>query len=135
MHMKTFGMIKPDATGRGVQNDMIADIEAAGFVVDENVQRKLTRDEAEWLYREHAARDHFAALVDYTVSGEVVLLRLSHEEGDAPRRFRDLMGPTDRTKAPEGTLRARYAIGYRENSVHGSDSPEAAAAELGHFFG
>ncbi len=135
MHTKTFGMIKPDATIRGVEDAMIVDIETAGFVVEDRKQRPMTRDEAEWLYREHAGRDHFQGLVDYTVSGDVVMLLLSHPEGDAPRRFRDLMGPTDRTKAPEGTLRARYAVGYRENSVHGSDSPEAAAAEIGHFFG
>lgn len=135
MHMRTFGMIKPDATHRGVQDDMIRDIEAAGFVVEQRIQRPMTREEAEWLYREHAGRDHFEGLVDYTVSGDVVMLLLSHPQGDAPQRFRTLMGPTDRTKAPEGTLRHRYAVGYRENSVHGSDSPEAAAAELGHFFG
>jgi nucleoside-diphosphate kinase len=133
--MRTFGMIKPDATQRGVQESMIRDIEAAGFVVEQREQRPLTRDEAEWLYREHAGRDHFQGLVDYTVSGEVVMLLLSHASGDAPRRFRDLMGPTDRTRAPRGTLRHHYAVGYRENSVHGSDSPEAAVAEIGHFFG
>lgn len=135
MHMKTFGMIKPDATERGVQDSMIADIEAAGFTLLDRRECRMTRDEAEWLYREHAGRDHFQGLVDYTVSGDVVMMLLSHPQGDAPRRFRDLMGPTDRTKAPEGTLRARYAVGYRENSVHGSDSPEAADAEMARFFG
>ncbi|MFZ3481804.1 nucleoside-diphosphate kinase [Sphingomonas sp. 3-13AW] len=128
-------MIKPDATARGVQDDMVTDIEVAGFVVERRIQRSLSRDEAEWLYREHADRDHFRGLVDYTISGEVVMLLLTHPQGDAPRRFRELMGPTDHSQAPAGTLRARYAVGYRENSVHGSDSPEAAAAEISRFFG
>ena len=128
-------MIKPDATQRGIQDNMIRDIEAAGFVVEQREQRTLTCEEAEWLYREHAARDHFRGLVDYTVSGDVVMLLLSHASGDAPQRFRNLMGPTDHSKAPRGTLRHHYAIGYRENSVHGSDSPEAAAAEIARFFG
>ncbi len=132
---RTFAMIKPDATARGVERAMIADIEAAGFVVERNVPVRLTRTQAEWLYREHAGRDHFQGLVDYTVSGEVVLMLLRHEGGDAAPRFRKLMGPTDRTTAPEGTLRARYAVGYRENSIHGSDSDEAAANEIAYFFG
>lgn len=135
MKTTTFGMIKPDATQRGIQANMIRDIEAAGFTVEQQVQRRMTREEAEWLYREHAGRDHFQGLVDYTVSGDVVMLLLSHASGDAARRFRTLMGPTDRTRAPRETLRHRYAVGYRENSVHGSDSPEAATAELAYFFG
>lgn len=135
MISRTFGMIKPDATARGVEDAMISDIEAAGFVVEQRRRGTMTRDDAEWLYREHAGRDHFDGLVDYTISGEVVMLLLSHPEGDAQSRFRQLMGPTDRTKAPEGTLRNRYAVGYRENSVHGSDSSDAATAEIDHFFG
>jgi nucleoside-diphosphate kinase len=127
-------MIKPDATARGVEDAMLGDISAAGFSVVDSRRATLTREQAEWLYREHSGRDHFAGLVDYTISGEVVMLLLEHGQGDAPRRFRELMGPTDRTKAPEGTLRARYAVGYRENSVHGSDSPEAASSEIGYFF-
>jgi nucleoside-diphosphate kinase len=127
-------MIKPDATARGVQDDMIRDIEAAGFSVDRRRTCVLSREQAEWLYRDHAGKEHFPALVDYTISGEVVVLLLSREDGDAPAAFRRLMGPTDRTKAGPDTLRARYAVGYRENSVHGSDSPDAADAEIGYFW-
>jgi len=131
----TFAMIKPDATARGVEDAMIADMEAAGFVVERREPVRLVREQAEWLYREHSGRDHFEGLVDYTVSGDVVLLLLRHDDGGAAPLFRRLMGATDRTKAAEGTLRARYAVGYRENSIHGSDSTEAAAAEIDHFFG
>jgi len=123
---RTFAMIKPDATARGVQEAMIADIEAAGFRILKRKDRALTVEEAEWLYREHSERDHFRDLVTYTVSGPVVLLQLQADLDDAATAFRALMGPTDRTKADPHTLRARYAVGYRENSIHGSDSPKAA---------
>lgn len=133
-HEETFAMIKPDATARSVEDQMLADIRAAGFEVVDERRRILTREDAEWLYREHSERDHFRDLVDYTISGEVVLLHLRSEHENTPAAFRALMGPTDRTKAPPGTLRARYAVGYRENSIHGSDSPAAAIDELAHFF-
>lgn len=132
-HRQTFAMIKPDATARGVEKDMIADIESAGFRVVQSRRQTLTRDQAEWLYREHRARDHFAGLVDYTISGEVVMLLLEGDGENVPADFRKLMGATDRTKADAGTLRAKYAIGYRENSIHGSDSPRAAIDEMIRF--
>lgn len=131
---ETFAMIKPDATARGVEDAMIADIEAAGFRVKQAERRVLRREEAEFLYDEHRRRDHFNDLVDYTISGDVVLLRLEGDDQNTPGAFRKLMGATDRTKADPGTLRERYAVGYRENSVHGSDSPDAAVNELAYFF-
>lgn len=131
---ETFAMIKPDATKRSVEDKMIADIEAAGFRVKNSERRTLERSEAEYLYDEHRRRDHFNDLVDYTISGEVVLLHLESDDENTPAAFRKLMGATDHTKADAGTLRAKYAIGYRENSVHGSDSPQAAINELGYFF-
>lgn len=133
-HDRTFAMIKPDATARGVQERMIADIEAAGFRILKRKDRTLTREEAEWLYREHREREHFTDLVAYTVSGPVVLLKLQADSNNAAADFRALMGPTDRTKAEPHTLRARYAVGYRENSIHGSDSPAAAIDEMCRFF-
>ncbi len=130
---RTFAMIKPDATARGVEEDMIRDIEAAGFRVLERTRRKLEEDEARWLYREHAARSHYGDLVAYTVSGDVVLLLLEGDDDNVPAAFRKLMGATDHTKAAPGTLRAKYAVGYRENSIHGSDSPAAAIDEIQYF--
>lgn len=131
---ETFAMIKPDATARGVEDAMIADIEAAGFRVVRRERRRLQREEAERLYEEHSRRDHFSALVDYTISGEVVLLHLQSDHDDTATAFRALMGPTDRNAAGPETLRARYAVGYRENSIHGSDSPASAIGELAYFF-
>ena len=132
---RTFAMIKPDATARGVEKAMIADMEAAGFRVVETRRTRLTDEQAGWLYREHAARDHFQGLVAYTVSDDVVLLVLERDGTEAALEFRSLMGPTDSTKAASHTLRARYAVGYRENSIHGSDGPDAASQEIPYFFG
>lgn len=132
-HKRTFAMIKPDATQRGVEEDMIADMVSAGFTVIQREKRTLTRSEAEWLYGEHKNKEHFGGLVDYTISGEVVLLLLEGSGDNVPLDFRALMGPTDRTKAEPNTLRAKYAIGYRENSIHGSDSPGAATDEIIYF--
>ena len=130
---RTFAMIKPDATARGVEAAMMADMEAAGFRIVESRRVRLERSQAEWLYREHSARDHFADLVDYTVSGDVVMLLIEGDGDNVPAEFRRLMGATDHTKAEPGTLRARYAVGYRENSIHGSDSPRAAIDEIIYF--
>lgn len=131
---RTFAMIKPDATERGVEGEMLTVIQQAGFRILELRRTRLERADAEWLYREHAERSHFSDLVDYTISGDVVLLHLQYPSTSAATAFRKLMGATDRTKADPGTLRALFAVGYRENSIHGSDSPEAALEELGHFF-
>ena len=130
---QTFGMIKPDATARGVEERMMADIEEAGFRIVERRRLTMTREQAEWLYREHAGRAHFNDLVDYTISGEVVMMLIEGDGDNVPADFRRLMGATDRTKAEPHTLRARYAVGYRENSVHGSDSPRAAIDEIIRF--
>jgi len=130
---QTFAMIKPDATARGVEGDMMDDMRAAGFRIVDQKRRALERSEAEWLYQEHRSKDHFNDLVDYTISGEVVLLLIEGDQDDVATAFRQLMGPTDRTKAEPHTLRAKYAVGYRENSIHGSDSPAAAINEIIRF--
>lgn len=131
---ETFAMIKPDATARGVEDAMIADIQAAGFRILRQERRRLERADAERLYEEHSRRDHFRDLVDYTISDDVILLHLESDADDTAAAFRALMGPTDRNVAEPHTLRAKYAVGYRENSIHGSDSPAAAISELAYFF-
>lgn len=130
---QTFGMIKPDATARGLEYRMMEHISKAGFRIVETRRLTLARSDAEWLYREHAARDHFADLVDYTISGDVVLMLIEGADDDVATAFRRLMGATDHTKAEPGTLRAEFAVGYRENSIHGSDSVAAAKDEIAHF--
>lgn len=130
----TFAMIKPDATARNLQDDMIKYIQSQGFAVIRQYETTLTRDQAEWLYREHAQKDWFEAQIAYVTSGPVVCLYLERSGIDAAVDFRLLMGPTDHTKAEPHTLRAKYAVGYRENSIHGSDSEASALMELEYFF-
>ena len=130
---KTFAMIKPCAQARGVTSFMKADIDAAGFHIEQEKELTLTREQAEWLYREHSEKGHFNDLVDFTISGPVTLLVLSSEGDNVPAQFRELMGPTDISKAPAESLRGKYAEDFRRNSIHGSDGNESAAEELAYF--
>lgn len=130
---KTFAMIKPCAFGRGAAPDMIRDIKEAGFSVARKAELILTREQAEWLYREHSERSHFSDLVDFTISGPVLIMELEFDAEGAPAAFRSLMGPTDIAKAGDDTLRGRYAEDFRRNSIHGSDGDESAREELGYF--
>lgn len=132
-HNQTFAMIKPDATKRGIDNDIMEYIRQNGFSIKESNKRFLTREEAEWLYREHKAKSHFKDLVDYTISGEVVLMIVEGDHANVPAKFRELMGATNHLEAAPGTIRAKFAIGYRENSIHGSDSPHSAIDEIIYF--
>ena len=130
---KTFAMIKPCAQSRGVSSFMKADIDAAGFRIEKEAELTLTREQAEWLYREHSEKSHFNDLVDFTISGPVTLMVLSGDGDNVPAQFRELMGPTDISKAEPGTLRGKYAEDFRRNSIHGSDGNESAKQELEYF--
>lgn len=127
----TFAMIKPDATKRGIDDEIIEFIEANGFKVEHQQKETLNSEEAGWLYQEHKDKPHFKDLVDFTISGPVVHLCLSTTGTDAVAKFRKLMGPTE--MAPLDTIRGKFGLSQRENSIHGSDSDEAASAELKHF--
>lgn len=130
----TFSMIKPDATQRGLIGYIIGRIETAGLRFMDIRYGALARADAEFLYAEHKDKDHFKDLIDYTVSGPVVLMALKGP--DAIRQLRDLMGATWPSDRQPGTI--RHAIGdsvvVRRNGIHGSDGPEAAARELDYFF-
>ena len=129
---RTFAMIKPDATRRHLTGSILKLAEQAGLAPIALKRLRLDQRSAEEMYCEHAAQSWFRDQVEYMLSGPVVAIVFEGE--DAIARWRGLMGPTDRTKAPEGTIRNLYAVSYRENSVHGSDSEEAAAREIGLFF-
>ena len=129
---RTFAMIKPDATRRHLTGSILKLAEQAGLAPIALKRLRLDQKSAEAMYAEHAAQPWFRDQVDYMVSGPVVAVVF--EGADAIIRWRALMGPTDRTKAPEGTIRNLFAVSYRENSVHGSDSEEAATREIGLFF-
>jgi len=93
---------------------------------------RLTKAQAEGFYAVHKERPFFGELVEFMTSGPVVVSVL---EGDnAIQRYRDLMGPTDSTKAPKGTIRGEYGTDIQNNACHGSDAPETAKVEVAYFF-
>jgi nucleoside-diphosphate kinase len=92
----------------------------------------MSRPVAEGFYAVHRERPFFGELVEFMTSGPSVVMAL--EKDDAVQAWRDLMGPTDSTKAPKGTIRGDFGKNVGENAVHGSDSPENAKIELSYFF-
>jgi len=129
---RTLSIIKPDATRRNLTGKINAKFEAAGLRVIATRRLQLTQANAESFYAVHAHRPFFRDLVDFMISGPVVAQVL---EGDAAiQKNRDIMGATDPKKADAGTIRAEFAESIEANSVHGSDSPEAAAQEISFFF-
>jgi nucleoside-diphosphate kinase len=129
---RTFSIIKPDATARNLTGAINAMIEQSGLRIIAQKRLRITRAQAETFYAVHRSRPFFGELVDFMTSGPVVVQVL---EGDgAVLRYRDLMGATDPAKAAPGTIRKTHATSIGENSVHGSDSAETAAQEIGQFF-
>jgi nucleoside-diphosphate kinase len=129
---RTFSIIKPDATERNLTGAINAMIEQAGLRIIAQKRVRITREQAETFYAVHRARPFFGELVDFMISGPVVVQVL---EGDnAIARYRDVMGATDPAKAAAGTIRKVHAKSIGENSVHGSDAPETAAMEIAQFF-
>ena len=129
---RTFSIIKPDATARsltGAINDMI---ERAGLRIVAQKRTRISREQAEKFYAVHRERPFFRELVDFMISGPVVVQVLEGENAIA--RYREVMGATDPAKAAPGTIRKVHAKSISENSVHGSDAPETAANEIRFFF-
>lgn len=131
----TLGMIKPDAIERGVEKDILRDIEGAGFSVVSIKKMRFSDELAKKFYAEHAGKSFFLDLIDYMTSGDVIVLKLEKDCPEAFADFRLLIGATDPAEAEEGTLRNQYAISKDKNSVHGSDSDNAATRELSLIFG
>jgi nucleoside-diphosphate kinase len=129
---RTFSIIKPDATARNLTGAINAMIEAAGLHIIAQRRVRITRGEAEAFYAVHQARPFFGELVDFMISGPVVVQVLEGE--NAIGRYRDLMGATDPAKAASGTIRKVHAKSIGENSVHGSDAADTAAKEIAQFF-
>jgi nucleoside-diphosphate kinase len=129
---RTFSIIKPDATKRNLTGAINALIEVAGLRIVAQKRVSITRAQAETFYSVHRARPFFAELVDFMISGPVVVQVLEGENAIA--RYRDIMGATDPAKAAAGTIRKLHANSIGENSVHGSDAPDTAATEIAQFF-
>ncbi len=129
---RTFSIIKPDAVAKNVTGQINARFEAAGLKIVAQRMAHLSRAEAEGFYAVHKDRPFFKDLVDFMVSGPVVLQVLEGEGAIAKNR--ELMGATDPKKAAPGTIRADFAQSIDANAVHGSDAPETAAQEIAYFF-
>ena len=129
---RTLSIIKPDAVKKNVIGQIIARFEEAGLMVVAARMKHLSRREAEGFYAVHRERPFFRDLVDFMISGPVLVQVL---EGDnAIAKNRDLMGATDPKKAAKGTIRADFAASIDANAVHGSDGPETARTEIAYFF-
>lgn len=129
---RTLSIIKPDATRRNLTGAVIRQLEEAGLRVVAQKRLRLTRVQAEGFYQVHRERPFFESLCSFMASGPVVVQVLEGE--NAIQKNRDVMGATDPAKAEPGTIRAEFAESIEANTVHGSDSPETAAFEIGYFF-
>ena len=129
---RTFSILKPDATERNLTGAINAIIEKAGLRIVAQKRVRISREQAEKFYAVHRERPFFRELVDFMISGPVVVQVL---EGDnAIAKYREVMGATDPAKAAAGTIRKTHAKSIGENSVHGSDAPETAVREIAQFF-
>ena len=129
---QTLSIIKPDAVAKNVVGQILARFEAAGLRLAATKKIRLSRVDAEAFYAIHAERPFFKDLVEFMVSGPVVVTVL---EGDnAMAKNRDLMGATNPAEAEAGTIRADFAESIDANAVHGSDSVENAKIEINFFF-
>lgn len=129
---RTLSIIKPDAVVKNVIGQIYARFEAAGLKIVAAKLVHLSRREAEAFYAVHAARPFFKDLVDFMISGPVMIQALEGE--NAILKNRELMGATDPKKASPGTIRADFADSIDANAVHGSDAVETAALEVSFFF-
>jgi nucleoside-diphosphate kinase len=129
---RTFSIIKPDATAGNLTGAINAMIEQAGLRIIAQKRVRITRDQAETFYAVHRQRPFFRDLVEFMISGPVIVQVLEGENAIA--RYRDIMGATDPAKAAPGTIRKVHARSIGENSVHGSDAAETAAVEIAQFF-
>ena len=129
---RTLSIIKPDAVKKNVIGQILARFEKAGLRVVAARMKHLSRAEAEGFYAVHRERPFFRDLVDFMISGPVLIQVL---EGDnAIAKNRELMGATDPKKAEKGTIRADFAQSIDANAVHGSDSLDNARVEVAYFF-
>ena len=129
---RTFSIIKPDAVAKNAIGKILARFEAAGLKVIAARMMHLSRSQAEGFYAVHRERPFFKDLVEFMISGPVLVQVL---QGDnAILKNRELMGATDPKKAAKGTIRADFADSIDANAVHGSDAPETARNEIAFFF-
>ncbi len=130
---RTLAIVKPDAAGRpGVTGQILARIEEAGLRIVALKKVRLSEEDARGFYAVHKERPFYADLVKFMTSGPVVVAVLEGEAAIA--KWRDLMGPTNSSEAPAGSIRGDFGTDIERNAVHGSDAPETARVETAYFF-
>lgn len=129
---RTLSIIKPDAVAKNVIGKIYSRFETNGLKIVAARMVHLSRQEAEGFYAVHRERPFFRDLVEFMISGPVMVQVLEGEGAIAKNR--ELMGATDPKKAEPGTIRADFADSIDANAVHGSDAPETAAVEIAYFF-
>jgi nucleoside-diphosphate kinase len=133
LQQSTYVMIKPDAVRRGFIGKIVSRFEEVGLTVERMELGMVSREEAAANYAEHEGKPFYDGLVEYITSGPVVKMVISGSE--AVKVCRKLMGATNPVDAAPGTIRGDFGLVLDENVIHGSDSPESAAREIGIFFG
>lgn len=129
---RTLSLIKPDGVAKNIIGEVIKRFETAGIKIVAMKKMQLTKNQAEGFYAVHKERPFFGSLIDFMTSGPIVAMILEGEGVIAKNR--KLMGATNFKDADEGTIRKDFATDIEKNVVHGSDAPETAAFEIGHFF-
>ncbi len=129
---RTLSIIKPDGVAKNLIGEVIRTFESQGFRIAAAKMKTLSRKEAEGFYYVHKERPFFGELVEFMISGPLVLMVLERE--GAILKNREIMGATDPKEAADGTIRKKWAASKQNNIVHGSDSEESAAFEISYFF-
>ncbi|HEV2322218.1 MAG TPA: nucleoside-diphosphate kinase [Gammaproteobacteria bacterium] len=129
---RTLSIVKPDGVAKNLIGEVYARFEKAGLKVVAARMLHLSRAQAEGFYAVHRERPFFKPLVEFMISGPVMVQVLEGE--GAIKKNRDIMGATDPKKADKGTIRGDFAETVDENMVHGSDAPETARQEITYFF-
>ena len=129
---RTLAIVKPDAVAAGATGEILRRIEEKGLRIVGLKRLQLSEQLARGFYAVHKERPFYGDLVKFMTSGPVVVVAL--EGDDAIARWRDLMGPTNSTEAPAGTIRGDFGTDVERNASHGSDAPETAKVELAYFF-
>ena len=129
---RTLSIVKPDAVAKNVIGKIYTRFEDAGLRIVGAKMKQLSRAEAEGFYAVHRERPFFKALVDFMISGPVMISALEGE--NAVLKHRDLMGATNPKEAKPGTIRADFAQSIDANAVHGSDAVDTAKQEIAYFF-
>ena len=129
---RTFSIIKPDATKRNITGAINKIIEDSNLKIVAQKRIQLSRDKAEGFYSVHKDKPFFNDLIEYMISGAIIIQVLKGE--NAVDQYRKIMGATNPEDAETGTIRKEFALNIQENSVHGSDSEKNAEIEINYFF-